>query len=89
MRDAVPLTTMPAGDIFAYAGIGLLAGIILWLLALGLFVRQPQNPQVNLFVLLLTMLTIFLTGFFDTISTHKFVWAWLPASTLTGGSWAC
>lgn len=81
----VNLRQMSTPDMIGYGGIGLVTGTLLWLVTLGIFIRQPGNPQVRTFTLMSTTLTIFMAGHIDTVTTHQYVPAWLVATSVAGG----
>ncbi len=73
---------VPLSDLVAYFGIGWIAGLVLWLIALLLFLRQPENAHVRYITLISSTVVVFLAGRFDTISTHEAGWAWLMITCL-------
>lgn len=82
----VRLGTMPDGDMLLYFGVGWVSGVLLWLVALFLLLRQGYDSQIQTIVIMSAALAIFMAGGFDRISTNAYGWGWLLATVLAGGA---
>ena len=82
---SLTLGAMPTGDFVSYFGAGWIAAAIVWLATLALVLRQPRDVQVHIVALIAAATAIFLAGRFDTLTTHRYAWAWLMATSLLAG----
>ncbi|MBI5960620.1 MAG: GAF domain-containing protein, partial [Chloroflexi bacterium] len=79
------LNQMPLGDLMGYFGLGWLSGVGLWLVAAGVFWRQWDSPNIRYITMVAALLSVFLAGRFDTVTTYRFTWAWLAFTCLGAG----
>ncbi|MCC6800098.1 MAG: hypothetical protein IT325_08270, partial [Anaerolineae bacterium] len=81
----IMLTRMSLGDFAGFFGVSWLAGVALWLIALGLVARWPDRPALRTLAALTALLAVVVAGRFDSLSTQLYVPAWLAAQALAGG----
>ncbi len=81
----IVLGSMSLLDFAGVFGVGWIAGLVLWLIAVGLIVRWPERRVLRVVAALTALLAVVVAGRFDTLSTQHFIPAWLAAQALAGG----
>jgi len=81
----ITLASLSLVDFAGFFGVGWNAGVVLWLLALGLIVRWPDRRVLRVVAALSALLAVVVAGRFDSHSTQLFVPAWLAAQAVAGG----
>ncbi|MBW4436481.1 MAG: GAF domain-containing protein [Pleurocapsa minor GSE-CHR-MK-17-07R] len=78
--------TFPEADFVASFVAPFVSGVVVWGIALVVFIMRRNHPGPRAVVFSLTALSVFMTGLFDLNTTYRLVPLWIFASSLIGGA---
>lgn len=86
-RVPVPLAKLPVIDLFAYFGIGFIAGVVALVVGMWVLVRRFSQPPAQFFAGIAATIAIVEMGRFNFLSTHQpsLAYLWILAGTMLAG----